>query len=49
MDPPTQTCPELCTPSSAGANVLKVPLAIAAATAAAFGSIANTPMFRVTV
>jgi hypothetical protein len=28
---------------------LKVPLAIAAATAAAFGRTANTPMFRVTV
>jgi hypothetical protein len=49
MDPPTQTCPESCTPSSAGANALKVPLTIAAATAPAFGKIANAPMLRVTV
>src|SRR4029453_13979594 len=49
LDPLTQTCPELCPPSSAAANALKAPFAIAAVTAAAFGRNANAPMFRVTV
>lgn len=49
MEPSTQTCPELWIPSSAEANGLKAPLAIATATAAALGSTAKTPMFRVTV
>ena len=33
MDPPTQTCPELCMPSSACAKGLNVLFAIAAVTA----------------
>jgi hypothetical protein len=36
-------------PSIAGPNVANVPLAIAAATAAVPGSVANAPMLRVTV
>jgi hypothetical protein len=47
--PPTQTCPELCIPSSAGAKVLNVPLAIAAVTAPAPGSSEKAAMLRVTV
>src|SRR5262245_55112041 len=49
IDPPTQTWPEWWIPSRAPPNALKVPLASAAATAAAFGSVAKAPMLRVTV
>src|SRR6185436_6783979 len=49
IDPPTQTWPELWMPSTAPPNALNVALASAAVAAAAFGSVANAPMLRVTV